>query len=198
MSAPRGFTLVELVAAIGIFALVAVMGLQALTAGLRSEAALAAAAEADRAVFRTLTLLRRDLEAAVPLAFLPPGGEPQPALDAPAGSGRLALSVGGLPRLPGEPSAGFGRVEWRVDPATARLTRRVWPVLAPRDGAAAGPEVAMLEGVRALALLPLPPGGDLRPDPFAGEDEALTRLPLGFEVTLETERHGRLRVVVAP
>ncbi|MCC6303857.1 MAG: prepilin-type N-terminal cleavage/methylation domain-containing protein [Rhodobacteraceae bacterium] len=193
-----GFTLIELVAAIAIFALVAVMGLEALTMGIRAETRLIAADEADRALFRTLALLRRDLALAVPVPFLPPAGTAEAAWLAPAGADRFAVSVAGQARLPGAGEAGLGRVEWQLDRATGVLSRRFWPTLAPREATAAGPAVALLEGVQSLALDEFPPGAEPRTNLIEIEDSALARLPRGFELRLVTARHGPLRLVVAP
>lgn len=193
-----GFTLIELVAAIAIFALTATMGLQALTMGLRSQSGLDAAAAADAALFRTLALLRQDLAAAVPVPFLPPFAEAEPAWRAPAGGNRLAVSVAGAARLPGAGEAGLGRVEWRLDVATGILYRRFWPTLAPREAAAAGPEVAMLDGIDAIVLDEFPPGAEPRSNPFDAEETPGARLPQGFEVRLASRRFGALRLVVAP
>lgn len=194
----RGFTLIELVAAIAIFALVATMGLQALTMGLRSQAGLEAAAAGEEALVRTLALLRRDLAAAAPIPFQPPAGTAETAWTAPAGGNRFALSLGGQARLPGAGEAGLGRVEWRLDAATGTLYRRFWPTLAPREAAAAGPEVAMLEGVEAIVLDEFPPGAEPRGNPFDVEDTPAARLPPGFELSLTSRRFGALRLVVAP
>ncbi|MCL4189285.1 MAG: prepilin-type N-terminal cleavage/methylation domain-containing protein [Rhodobacteraceae bacterium] len=194
----NGFTLIELVAAIGIFALVAVMGLQALTMGIRAETGLDAAAAEDAALFRTLALLRRDLAAAVPVPFQPPLGAAEAPWTAPAGGNRLAVSVAGQPRLPGSAEAGLGRVEWRLDAATGVLYRRFWPMLAPREAAGAGPELAMLAGVESLALDEFPPGAEPRENPFDAGEAPPAQLPQGFEVRLRTTRHGTLRLVVAP
>lgn len=185
-----GFTLVELVAALAIFALVAVMATQALNGALRQRDALAARDDAAAALGRSLALMRRDLEAALPLGFLPAGADTrEPALrvigDAPGG---FALSIGGHPRLPGEPGAGMARVLWRVDPAREVLTRRHWPSLAPTRRNAGGPARDMLEDVTALAIAPL---GE-----WDGQIEDPDALPPGFEVVLQTRRHGRLRLVV--
>lgn len=186
-----GFTLVELVAALAIFALVSVMATQALNGALRQRDALATRDDAAVALGRSLALMRRDLEAALPLVFLAPGDDaPEPALRMiDTGSGGFALSTGGNPRLPGESGGGLARVLWRVDPARAVLTRQHWPGLAPERGDAAGPLRDMLAEVSALRIEPL---GD-----WPDQDEDPASLPAGFEVVLETRRHGQLRLVVA-
>lgn len=86
--------------------------------------------------------------------------------------------------MPGQTGDGFARVVWRVDPNAATLMRQMVPLTLPASPAP--PEVVLLEGVTSLRLTPR---GDWRDAP-AG-------LPPGFEVLIETRRHGTLRVVVA-
>lgn len=195
--APRGFTLIELVAVLAIFSLVAVMGLQALTGGLRARSVLEGTDTAGAELVRTVTLLRRDIEALVPVPFRPPAGREEPALHAPAGAGWAGLTLAGQPRLPDEPGAGVVRVEWRLDPATGVLSRRVWTVATPRAGASPGPAVPMLAGVQRFEVASMGEAHGWRPA-FEPGDEPALRLPRGVEVRLETERHGPLRMVVVP
>ena len=189
--AGAGFTLIELMAALAIFALVAVMAAQALNGALRHRDALAARDDAAAALGRSLALMRRDLESALPLAYLPPGeADAQPALRIiRRGAGGFALSIGGHPLLEGEPGNGMARVIWRVDPASEVLFRRHWSGLTPSGSEAGGPRRDMLEGVTALRIEPL---GE-----WQRRGGSPDTLPDGFEVVLETRRHGPLRLVVA-
>ena len=187
----RGFTLIELVAALAIFALVAVMAAQALNGALRQRDALAARDDAAIVLGRSLALLRRDLEASLPMVFVAADADvPEPALRLIGGpAGGFALSIGGNPRLQGEPGAGMARVQWRVDPARDMLTRQHWPGLAPAGAGGAGPRRDMLGGVTALRIEPL---GD-----WADQLEHPDALPEGFAVIIESRQHGQLRLVVA-
>lgn len=186
-----GFTLIELLAALAVFALVAVMAAQALNGALRHRDGLAARDDAAAALGRSLALMRRDLESALPLAFHPAtGNTPSPALEEITGAGGgFALSIGSHPRLPGEGGEGLARVLWRVDSARGVLTRQHWPGLSPAATTDAGPLRDMLAGVRSLSIEPL---GDW---PERGDNPA--SLPPGFQVVLETHQQGRLRLVVA-
>jgi len=182
MNGTRGLTLIELVAATAIFALVAVMALQALTGGLIQRAGIQRADADQSALLRSLSLLRQDLEAAVPLPYRG-AGLSGPALEG-AGPAGFALSRAGVAVLPGEVGDGFARVVWRVDPNAATLSRRSLPLTG--TATPAPPEVVMMQGVTALRLVPR---GDWADAP-AG-------LPRGLEAVIETRRHGTLRVVVA-
>lgn len=199
----RGLTLLELVAVLAIFAMVAVAGLQAVTAAVRARDRIGLADAATTEIARALTLLRADLKALADQPFLPPGaGAPaEPAFLARPEDGWFALSVAGQAVLPGVQAAGLARVIWRLDRATGRLTRRVWPVLRPADARAAGPEVVLLDDVRALGLRVRPETGGWQPP--AAPSPALQRpggapaLPRAIEVTLHSARHGPLVVVVS-
>ncbi|MCC5969534.1 MAG: prepilin-type N-terminal cleavage/methylation domain-containing protein [Pararhodobacter sp.] len=184
-----GFTLIELIAVLAIFALVSVMALQGLTGAIYQRSVLERVDNEAETLSRALTLLRRDLEAAIPVAFRPPLSDPEPALHTIEGSGRFALSIAGHPRLPGSPGAGAARVIWRHDPVAGTLVRQVWPVLEPARGTVIEPERVILSGITGLTLTPL----------GTWEERTTTNasLPAGLEVNLTSSQHGPLRVVVA-
>ena len=108
---------------------------------------------------------------------------------------------GGQPRLADTPEAGLARVVWALDPARGILSRRHWPMLAPRDPAGAGPAVPMLAGVLRFEIRSMaaegPGAGGWSPGWSPGPEASATLLPRAFEVTIETRRHGLLRLVVA-
>jgi general secretion pathway protein J len=171
--ADRGLTLIELVVATAIFALVAVMATQALTGGLIQRRVLSGAADQAAALARTLTLLRQDLETALPLPHLPAAG--------PQGAPIEALATGGFALSRAAADGGLARVVWRVDPGRSELIRASAPLTgADRPGDAE----ALLPGVVSIRLIPrgeAPEGG----------------LPPGLEAVIETGDRGTLRVVVA-
>lgn len=177
----RGFTLIELLAAMAILAVVSVMAVQALGGVFHQRAVLTRIDGRDRALIRTLSLLRQDLEAAVP----PPAG----TADAPVvfgievTPGRLGWLRGGLAPVPGGPVAGVGGVTWAL--SGTRLTRTV--LRSDAEGATAPQGEAVLDGVTAMTLTPLAAEG--RSDPQG--------LAPGYEVILDTETWGALRLVVA-
>lgn len=188
----RGFTLLELVVALALFALVSIMALQMLTGALHQSRLLARTDARAAEVLRVMTLLRRDLERLVPVPFQSPLGEVEPAY-APV-LDRLSLSTGGQSRLPrtGPDSAGeagFRRVIWRHDAEAGTLTRRAWGVLNPRDAEQIGAETVQLTGVLDLRVTPGPAPED--------ETEAEAAPPARIEVEIETAHTGTLRVVVS-
>ena len=181
---PSGFTLLELMVALALFSLISIMSLQVLTGALHQRSAFERQTAETAALLRMMTLMRADLESLVPVAFTPPLGGQEPAF-APT-EGRLALTLGGQARLAqgqqdGTAEDGFQRAIWQFDPATGRLTRRIWPVLYPRDPAQIGPETLVLEGIDSWQITPSEPSDTL---------------PERITVTFESARHGRLRLVV--
>ena len=206
MSRDRGLTMIELVAAMAVFALVAIMGLQALTGSLRMRDALSARADGSLALEQALALLRQDMGAALPMLFFPPGGAPpQSALRAdPDG---FALSRGGLP------GATLGRVDWQVQDGT--LTRRVWPTLTPANPGQRSPAAAVLAGVTGLQWRShwpgagwvaglRPPTGTIRTLDASSTDSDSTSaapetysdaLPEGIALTLVTRDFGQITLV---
>ncbi|KPQ07440.1 MAG: type 2a secretion system protein GspJ [Rhodobacteraceae bacterium HLUCCA12] len=184
-----GFTLIELIAVLAIFALVSVMALQALTGAIRQRSAMTRIDDEAATLARALVMLRRDFDAAVPIAFHPPQSDPEPALAPQPEAGRVALSIGGHPQLPGEPGAGLARVIWRHDPVERTLTRQVWPVLNPARGDLIGPERVILDGIAGLEF---EPRGE-----WPEREQNLSSLPEGFEVSIATDRYGTLDLVVA-
>jgi general secretion pathway protein J len=150
----QGLTLLELVVAVALFALVAVMGLQTLTAMMRNRDHLDVRAQTAAETSQAFALLRADLNAAIPMSFrAPDGATPLAApfsLD-PTGN-VFAISVSGQPSLSPDGSNGFGRVVWSFDPSAETLTRRSWPVLAPAGAQLESTAMEVLQGVTALSV----------------------------------------------
>lgn len=169
----RGISLIELVLAMAIFALVAVLGAQALTGMLRMREDLTARAAQATALSEVTSLLRADLSALVPMLFYPPGGSaPQSALrfDHQGATGLLSLSRagsaefdmgqntvrnGGASRGQAERGADLRpiRVEWRLQQGA--LNRRVWPSLFPAEVTGLSPPVTWPSPEVRAALGPI-------------------------------------------
>ena len=214
--AEAGLTLLELVVAMAIFALVAVMGMQALSGALRLRDDLAGRAARVSDLSYGLALLRYDLNTMVPMLFYPPDrAPPQSALVFAPGGQRLAVSVGARPRFPPEPGAAMGRVEYRLEGEGGRLLRRSWPGLTPASAAGVSPDVTVLEGVSALRLRSYwpqlgwvagaGPAAGLQPVGRAQAGDAdrtgaapevySSTLPLALELTLVTRSHGEITLL---
>lgn len=205
-----GLSLLELVVAMALFALVAVMGLQLMTGTLRMRDRLEVTATESAEFSRALALLRADLTNAVPLLFDPPG-------DAPPLSALIAtpdgfhLSIAGQFDLPPIKGLGIHRVQWhRTSDGT--LFRSLWPVLSPAAPGAQSPESPVLTGVTAVSLRSFWPvqgwvNGTNAPQvtvsgPAQDSDRGplaasayTDQLPIAVEVTLQTRDYGALTLV---
>lgn len=169
-NADRGISLIELVLAMAIFALVAVMGAQALTGMIRMRDGLTSRSSQTAALAEVTSLLRADLSALVPMLFYPPDrAAPQAALRfrRRGDTTVLALSRGGLAQFDSSRTSSLGsqppglnvglktgRVEWRLQ--NGALSRRFWPSLIPADPRSrlqTGQQLgAELGGISALRL----------------------------------------------
>ena len=207
-----GMTLIELVAAMAVFAVVAVMGLQSLTGMLRTRDRLAEIDANTSELSVTLARLRNDLSATTPLLFYPPDRQaPQSALHK-TGT-QFSLSIGGQPALDG--SVHRHRAQWRHDPADNTLHRRVWTTLTPANTSAQQPEVMVMQGVTEMRLRSYWPqtgwaNGLVNPASSGSqtievdEDSAGSApevysdtLPIAVEVTLSTETYGDIPMIEA-
>lgn len=188
-----GFTLLELVAVLAIFAIIATMGVQALQGALRTERTLAERGAATVELEAALGQLRHDLEHAAPLAFVTPGGTVRAALEVGARGEGFALSLVGLTQFDGQP--GHGRVEWQLDPAQGALTRRMWPVLAPAEAEQVGPARTVLGGVEDLRVFTYAPETGWSSGWEASGDEDPTSLPAALRIEIRSRGWGELVLV---
>lgn len=210
----RGITLIELVVAMTIFALVAVMGLQTLTGMVRMRDRLADIEYKTGQLSYATALIRHDLAALIPVLFFPPDGRPNSSIDLSRNGQELGLSIGGQQDLPPVQGLGLHRAEWRYDPNEQSLTRRIWPVLSPANDRAALPEVVVLDGVvgfqvrtywqnigwrngtesGAPAVAPAIKGLDGDSGPVVVNSYSGT-LPLAVELSIETLYFGKILLV---
>ena len=188
-----GFSLLELVVAMALFALVATIGAQTLSTMLRARDTIDTRAERASQLAQVAALLRADLAASVP-ALDRGGADGRPGSALAAVPGGFALSIGGQPWLgPGGDPAGLHRVQWRLDGDT--LLRQVRSSL--RGGGVVAPAVPMLEGVDALRLRShwprvgwidgaVPPGGDA--------ESVTDALPRAIPVTVFVQDLGAIPI----
>ncbi|MDR6267603.1 type II secretion system protein GspJ [Roseobacter sp. N2S] len=196
-AAERGFTLLELIVVLAVFALVATMSLQAMTGTLRTRDRLVKVESQTAEITRVLALLRADLQAAVPLEFHDVNGQIQSSFEIAQGSEQLAFSVSGRFALPGEQSAGLGRVIWRFDRSTQQVLRQSWPTLIPADRASLSPEVVVATGISGFDVRRLDGDGNW----VSGPDDSLgagtsSGLPRAVDVVIDTAAFGRISTLV--
>lgn len=151
MSGPRaGFTLVEVLVSLVIFALIAAAGAAVLGQSVDTRFAVKAATDRTADLQRMRGLLRADIGQAAPRRLRGPTGRPAPqAMTGPGAPGEpvLVLTRAGWSN-PGERArASLQRVEYRL--VEGRLERRASPHL---DGSRPGPPQVLYRGVRDLAV----------------------------------------------
>ncbi len=162
----RGISLFELVVAMALFAMVATLGLQALSGTVQIGSRLGEASARVGAESRAVTLLRQDLSRMVGLRFHPPRAEGfgQSALSLSPDGLQLSFSIAGQHDDVAAPitgasmtgasviGAGLQRVVWRLDPASGQLSRQIWPMLHPADARQQAPATVWLTEVASLQL----------------------------------------------
>jgi len=195
----RGFTLLELLIAVAIFAVAAGLAYGGLRQVLAGREVLLPRLAAQTAQWRALGLLGADVEQLAPRPVRDALGTPRPALE----SGGASVSLLELTRrdagrslLAGQPA--LIRVSYQL--ADGQLSREIWPVL-DRVQSTVPTRQVLLDEVQSLSLefLDGRQGSQWTSfwPPQTGED-ALTRLPRGLVLTL-TLRDGRsLRRVLRP
>jgi general secretion pathway protein J len=205
--ARHGFTLVELLVALFIVAIMFALGYGALNQALRDREALTTRQQRLAAVQTTMRVISQDFGQ---LAIRPVrdrvGDATEPTLRGGPRAGELvALTRGGWANPAGIQRPALQRVSYALD--DGKLVRAHWRVL---DATLAGEPVRreLLDRVRLVQLRYMdearqwreewpPPetGGTLLTDPLA----ALSIRPIAVEVTLELEDWGRLvRIIEVP
>lgn len=197
--AVAGFTLLELLIAIALFALLGLGTYRMLEAVLRSDEAVRAQEQVLREIGRAMWVLERDLQQATPRPVRDGYGDEQDAfigqLSGVEDEVAFELTRSGWRNPTGLNRANLQRVRWRL--AGDHLERLYWVVL-DRDVDSAPRMQRVLDGVLELRLRYLdqerawheewPPF-----DPVRGNPEAQAqRMPLAVELTLEHERYGTL------
>jgi general secretion pathway protein J len=151
MSGPRaGFTLVEVLVSLLIFALIAAAGAAVLSLSIDNRFAIKAAADRTGDLQRMRSLLKADLGQAAGRRSRGPTGRPTPQpMSGPAAPGdpALVLTRAGWSNPGEQPRPSLQRVEYRL--VEDRLERRVSTYL---DGARPGPPQVLYRGVSGLTV----------------------------------------------
>ena len=145
-----GFTLIEVMVALLIFAMLALAGIGILSFSIRAQSATGAKLDDDAALNRTLSALSADLAQAVDRRTRDEQGTTLPAFAGEAGSAAapmVRLVRGGWSNLDGAARPSEQKVAWTLDGHA--LERVVWPQL---DGAAPLVAAAMLDRVKAVTI----------------------------------------------
>lgn len=213
MKKAAGFTLLEVLVAIAITALVAVMAYGGFSTAMDAGEQSIDAAEHLQELDRTLRILERDLMQTVPRAIVDGYGEPQPAFEGMAAgdlasgrAGRYALRFtrGGWSNPLQLPRSELQRVAYRL--ADGQLWRDHWPQL-DMAHAEAPRRLHLLSGVVAMRLRYLGTtagrknalGGEwleqwpANANANANPAQVAESLPAAVELILELEGWGEIR-----
>lgn len=190
-----GFTLLELLVALSIFALLSAMAYGGLNAVMRSQQVTTEQAERLAQLQKAFFWLGRDITQASTRKIRDEFGDEQAAMvGISIGERRLELSRNGWRNPVGRKRSNLMRVAWGVRDET--LVRLHWNVL-DRAQDSKPLETEMLDDVEELELRFLDDKQkwhDVWPAISRGE-ESKVALPLAVEVILETGREGRIRRV---
>lgn len=205
MSRARGFTLLEMLVAVAIFALVSVMAYGGLAAVMQQYEVTSAAQSRLQEIRRAVTLLERDIfqleNRPVREAFQ---GDPQPALRGGVDQMLpLELTRGGWRNPAGLRRANLQRVAWQL--SENKLQRLHWNVLDQAQDSEPQ-RLEVLDQVNVFELRFLDPGGNwhdqwppldfMRNPAIPGQSAGDEPLPMAIEFVLELEDAGRIRRLV--
>lgn len=197
LSGSMGFTLLELLIAIAIFALIGMATYQMLTTVLRTDSVTRAQEQRLRELVRAMGAFERDLQQAWPRAVRAPYGDMLPALQG-VGRGRnevLSFTRGGWSNPAGARRSSLQRVRWQVSEGSWQ--RHYWLVLDQAQDSQPQ-EQRVLEGVRGWRLRYLDRQGnwlDSWPRELFFAQEAFNELPRAVELVLDHQHYGSLRRV---
>jgi general secretion pathway protein J len=187
-SAEHGFTLVELLVSLLIFAMLAAAGVSLLTFSVRAQEAAEARLGDLAALRRAGSLLSADLAQAAPRPSRDGTGAERPAFEGSSGEGDgllLAFVRRGWENYDQAPRPSLQKVEYRL--AEGRLIRRFYPRV---DGSAAEAEVVLLDGIGRIRLRYRTRRGEWRDrwDPVRGAE-----LPRAVELVADVAGAGVTR-----
>lgn len=193
-AAMRGFTLLELLVALAVFAIMSIAAYSGLRNVLFTRAAVEAQSQRLAAVQLAIYRLEQDIEQALPRSIRDEYGDAQAALfGGDLSDDRLTLTRAGWDNPLGQPRATLQRVAYRL--REGRLWRLHWPVL-DRGGRIEPRETLLLDRVRAFKVRFLD-RDDWRNDwPPPVRDEAGPKnpdpMPRAVEISVTLEDWGEI------
>jgi general secretion pathway protein J len=180
-----GFTLLEMVVAVAIFAIIGAMSYGTLDHFLSTRDALDARNQEITRLHRAIAQFERDVRFMVPRPVRDRFGDALPALmsisEGPATRGDLMELTVSLPSYRNPQWRRLQRVGWRLD--EGRLIRRAWAVL-DRDIDSEPRETTLLEGVASVELIYYERDADRRTIESRRLWEQERSQPLGIELIL--------------
>lgn len=199
MTGPRtseaGFTLVELLVALAIFALISVAGVMLLRSGSDTQLTVKGRLEDLSRTNRLYNAMEGDLAQAIARPVRDQSGQPVPAFtenDAGTPSALFGFVRAGWSNFDEAPRAGLQRVAYVLEDGA--LKRISWPML---DGAAPTDAATLVENVSAAQLQYRDERGEWRSDWTATDANALPRA-VELRLTLDGKPEQRMLFLVGP
>jgi len=189
-----GFTLLELIVALAIFAVLATMAYAALNAVLTARKQVAAKSAQLSALQAALMIMERDVEQAVPRGIRDEFGDPQPALQGGgAGVTMLSLTRDGWSNPLGLARSHLQRVAYQFN--DKQLIRQSWSILDRAPNTEAYSEV-LLSNVTTMDLRFLGQDGQWSgywpPQTPGSQSGAIVPPPRAVEINLDLAEGGRI------
>lgn len=194
----RGFTLLELLVALSIFAVMAAMAYGGLSSVIEARSQVDAALERGQRLQQAVFRLQSDLGQTATRGIRDQFGDPRPALAATPETG-LVFTRHGWRNPLNEARSHMQRVQYRLD-GENRLVRNHWRVL-DRAQDSAPVETVLLEDIEHLEWRFLDPAREWqdRWPPLTADapppDRRDARLPRAVELRLTTEDRGEMRLL---
>lgn len=187
---PGGYTLVEVLIAVMVFALLAASAYVALDGLSRAATEHRERAGAFAELQLAMTRLDADLRQLASRPVRGPDGQQRPAVS--GERTRLSATRAGWANPADQPRSNLQRFSWQY--SDGELLRSSWPVT-DRTPATRTMTESVLGGARSLEFRFRGHEGRWR-DYWPPDPEQRQRLPVAIEVSVETERFGRLRRLV--
>lgn len=196
----RGFTLVEILVATALFAIIMAIAFLSIRGAARQRDAVAESQERFYAIQRAVQTISRDLAQLQPRPVRDIiGDDKMPALTTGGDGQGIELTTGGWANPAGLPRSVLQRVAYQIEDDT--LYRARWPVLDRTQGTLPLRR-ELLDGIVALQMRFFDASGQDHEDwpPLAGDPRAvLARRPRAIEFTMELEDFGLItRLIEVP
>ena len=190
-----GFTLVELLVALAIFALISVAGVTLLRSGSDTQLAVKERLEDLSRTNRLANSMESDLAQAIARPVRDAAGQPVPAFienDTTISGALFGFVRAGWSNFDEAPRAGLQRVAYVLDGKA--LKRLGWPML---DGSAPGEAATLVAGVSAAEVRFRDEAGEWRGDWTANDASALPRA-IELRLTIEGKPEQKMLFLVGP
>ncbi|MFO7592806.1 MAG: type II secretion system minor pseudopilin GspJ [Pseudomonadota bacterium] len=186
MSPQRGFSLLELLVAVAVFAVVSAVAYGGLSSVLQTRQQTDQHAKRLQALQQAMMMIQRDLSQAIDRPVRDQLGDLQPALVQEGAGNLLVFTRAGRVNPLGLPRSTLQRVGYSLD-GEGRLVRYLWPVLDRTQGQEPY-AVVLLDSVRGAKVRFVDSRKEWQESWPQGDESA--PLPLAVEITLELDHWG--------